>query len=143
MPGYRTLSSRLTGWAAQRVREAEAHKQCGNLVSAAHLLEQALEQAEREEGVIPGWICGRLAAVYRSLHRHDEEVALLERYCESDVSDEARARYQVRLSKARAIADRRRKRDTGALRTVREVRTRAKGRRRHLARDDASISIAS
>ena len=143
MPGYRTLSSRLSGSAAEKVREAELQQQNGNLVSAACLLEQGLEQATREEGEMPAWICGRLASLYRSLHRFDDEVALLERYCESQVSEEARARYRARLSKARAIADRRRKTDTGALRTVREVQSRSRGRRRHPGEGDSTIPIAS
>jgi hypothetical protein len=143
MPGYRTLSSRLLGSVAEIVREAEGHQRDGNLASAACLLERGLEEATEEDGEMPAWICGRLASIYRSLHRYDDEVALLERYCESQMSEEARARYGARLSKARAIADRRRKTDTGALRTVREVRTRSKGRRRHSGAVESSIPIAS
>ena len=138
MPGYRALPARMSGSAAETVRRSELHQQDGNLSSAACLLEQALEDADRQDGEMPSWICGRLAAVYRSLGRYDEEVALLERYCESQVSEEARSRFRARLSKARAIADRRRKTDTGALRTVREVRTRSKGRRRGAGGDDDS-----
>jgi hypothetical protein len=125
------------------VRQSELHRQDGDLAAAALLLEQALEQATSEAAAMPGWICGRLAAVYRALRRHDEEVALLERYCETQVSEEASARFRGRLSKARAIADRQRKPETGALRAVREVRTRSKGRRRHSGDEDGSISIAS
>jgi hypothetical protein len=142
MPGYRTLSSRLLGSVAEMVREAESHQREGKFASAACLLERALDQATQEEGEMPAWICGRLASTYRSLQRHDDEVALLERYCESVVSDEARARFRARLSKARAIADRRRKTDTGALRTVREVRTRAKGRRDRSSEGASSIPLA-
>lgn len=143
MPGYRALSPRLSGPAAEQVRQAELHQLDGNLAAATCLLEEALEQETRDQGEMPAWICGRLATLYRSLRRYDEEVALLERYCESHVSEEARARYRARLSKARAIADRRRKPDTGALRTIREVRTRSKIHRGRASEDDTSVSIAS
>jgi hypothetical protein len=125
------------------VRQAELHQRDGDLAAATCLLEQALEQATRNDGEMPAWICGRLATLYRTLRRNDEEVALLERYCESQISEEARARFQARLSKARAIADRRRKPDSGALSTFREVRTRAKVRRRRSSGHDASVAIAS
>ena len=107
------------------------------------LLEHALDQATNDAGEVPTWICGRLAAVYRSLGRYEEEVRLLERYCDSELSEEASSRYRARLSKARAIAERRRKADTGALRTVREVRLRSQGRRRGRGPDESSVPIAS
>ena len=58
---------------------------------------------------MPGWICGRLASIYRTLKRYDDEVMLLERYRESQTTEEARTRFDARLSKARAIADRKRR----------------------------------
>jgi ParB-like chromosome segregation protein Spo0J len=143
MPGYRTLSSHLLGAVAEIVREAEGHQRDGNLASAACLLEQGLEQATDEGGETPAWLCGRLASLYRSLQRYDDEVALLERYGESQASEESRARFRARLSKARAIAYRCRKADTGALRTVRDVQTRSKGRRRHSGAGQSSLPIAS
>ena len=143
MPGYRALPARLSGFAADHVRQAELHQQDGDLTSAARMLEVALEQATTDLGEMPTWICGRLAAVYRSLARFDEEVALLERYSEAQQSEEAGARFRARLSKARAIAERRRKVDTGALQTVREVQSRSRSRRRGRGRDQASMSIAS
>jgi len=79
---------------------------------------------------MPGWLCGRLASVYRSLKRYDDEVMLLERYRESQHSEDARTRFDARLSKARAIAERKRRAETGALETVREVRRRSSQRRR-------------
>jgi hypothetical protein len=142
MPGYRALPARLSGSAANHVRQAELRRQDGDLASAALMLELALELATRDDGEMPAWICGRLAAVYRSLARNDEEVDLLERYCESGVTDEASARFRARLSKARAIAERRRKAETGALQTVREVQTRSRSRRRGAEPgDSASIAV--
>lgn len=143
MPGYRTLPSSLSGSAAEQVRQAELCQQEGDLTAAACLLEHALDQGTDEVGEMPAWVCGRLAAVYRSLGRYDEEVHLLERYCESQISEEARSRYRARLSKARAIAERHRKAETGALRTVREVRTRSRARHRGPGPDESSMSIAS
>jgi len=68
---------------------------------------------------IPGWLCGRLAALYRTIGRYDDEVHLLERYRESQRTEEARTRYDARLSKARIIAERKRRSDSGALQSVR------------------------
>jgi hypothetical protein len=142
MPGYRALPARLSGPVANHVRQAELRQQDGDVAAAARMLELALELATRDAGEMPAWICGRLAAVYRSLDRHDQEVDLLERYCESGVTDEASARFRARLSKARAIADRARKTESGALQTVREVRSRSRGRRSVADSDDAALAIA-
>ena len=143
MPGYRALPVRLSGSAANHVRQAERHQQDGDLTSAARILELALEQAMSDEGEMPAWICGRLAAVYRSLARYDDEVGLLERYCDSPVTEDTSARFRARLSKARAIADRRRKTETGALKTVREVRTRSRGRPHAPEFEESAVPIAS
>lgn len=142
MPGYRALPARLSGLAADHVRQAALYQQDGDLPSAALMLESALEHVTREQGEMPAWICGRLAATYRSLARYEEEVRLLERYCESQRSEDASARFRARLSKARAIAERRQKAETGALRTVREVRSRSRNRPRG-TRLDESVQIAS
>src|SRR6476620_4819859 len=130
MPGYRSLSAHLSGMAADHAREAEAHQRGGDAAMAAQLLEEALEASLRTRSELPGWVCGRLASIYRTLKRYDDEVALLERYRESQTSEEARNRFDARLSKARAIAERKRRADTGALATVRQVRVRASQRRR-------------
>jgi hypothetical protein len=91
---------------------------------------------------MPGWICGRLASIYRTLKRYDEEVELLERYRESQTSEEARTRFDARLSKARAVAERKRRPVTGALETVRQVRHRSRQRRRTPSRAEQAISNA-
>jgi hypothetical protein len=83
------------------------------------LLEDALMASLELRMEIPGWLCGRLAALYRTLGRYDDEVHLLERYRESQHTEEARTRYDARLSKARIIAERKRRRDSGALQSVR------------------------
>jgi ParB-like chromosome segregation protein Spo0J len=130
MPGYRSLSSNLSGTAAEHAREAELSQRHGDPHSAARLLEEALAASLRSRPEMPGWVCGRLASIYRTLKRYDDEVELLERYRESQTSEEARTRFDARLSKARAIADRKRRPVTGALETVRQVRHRSSQRRR-------------
>src|SRR5215217_5006206 len=130
MPGYRSLSSHISGRAAEHAREAEVRQRDGDPEAAARLLEDALEASRRVRPELPGWVCGRLASIYRTLKRYDDEALLLERYRESQSSEEARTRFDARLSKARAIADRKRRPDTGALATVRQVRTRSSLRRR-------------
>jgi hypothetical protein len=130
MPGYRSLSSHISGTAAEHARQAELRQRDGDPEAAARLLEEALEASKRVRAELPGWVCGRLASIYRTLKRYDDEVMLLERYRESQTSEEARTRFDARLSKARAIAERKRRPETGALATVREVRDRSSLRRR-------------
>ncbi|MEO6526489.1 MAG: hypothetical protein ABIP93_07685 [Gemmatimonadaceae bacterium] len=126
------MSSHISGRAAEHAREAEVRQRDGDPASAAILLEEALQASMRVRPELPGWVCGRLASIYRTLKRYDDEVDLLERYRESQSSEDARTRFDARLSKARAIADRKRRPDTGALDTVRQVRTRSSLRRRTL-----------
>jgi hypothetical protein len=140
MPGYRSLSAHLSGTAAEHAREAELSQRHGDPETAARLLEEALEASLRSRPEMPGWVCGRLASIYRTLKRYDDEVELLERYRESQTSEEARTRFDARLSKARAIADRKRRPVTGALETVRQVRHRSSQRRRTPPRGQAAIT---
>lgn len=142
MPGYRSLSAHLSGRAADHAREAEVRQRHGDPETAARLLEEALEASLRTRSELPGWVCGRLASIYRTLKRYDDEVELLERYRESQTSEDARTRFDARLSKARAIADRKRRPVTGALQTVREVRHRSSQRRRSPSRGQATVTTA-
>jgi hypothetical protein len=127
----------LTAPGADGVRQAESSYRGGNPTDAARLLEEALEASVQLDPVLPGWLCGRLAALYRTLERHEDEVFLLERYRESQVSEEARSRYDARLTKARAIAFRKRRADgSGALESVRAImqrprRSRSRSASRH------------
>jgi hypothetical protein len=121
MPGYRALSSSVTGTAADNAREAESLRRDGDPHTAVQLLESAIDVTRALNGELPGWLCGRLAALYRTLGRYDDEVLLLERYRESQRTEEARTRFDARLSKARTIAERKRRSDSGALSSVRKV----------------------
>lgn len=121
MPGYRALSRTTGGDAASETRIAEAVQRHGDLPSATRLLEAALVASADVNRVLPGWLCGRLAALYRSQGRYDDEVHLLERYRESQVSDDCRTRYDARLSKASAIAHKRRRSDSTALSSIRGI----------------------
>jgi hypothetical protein len=80
MPGYKPLPQQYDGFAAEQVRLAEALQRAGASEEAAHLLEAALEVCAAAKPELPGWLCGRLAAVYRALKRYDDEVMLLTRY---------------------------------------------------------------
>jgi hypothetical protein len=142
MPGYRSLSTNLSGTAAEHAREAELSQRLGDQHTAARLLEEALAASLRARPEMPGWVCGRLASIYRTLKRYDDEVELLERYRESQTSEEARTRFDARLSKARAIADRKRRPVTGALETVRQVRHRSSQRRRTPPRGQQAITTS-
>lgn len=119
MPGYKPLPSSVTGPEADQVRQAESRRRGGDAEAAVQLLEDALVASLELRLEIPGWLCGRLAALYRTIGRYDDEVQLLERYRESQRTEEARTRYDARLSKARIIAERKRRRDSGALQSVR------------------------
>jgi hypothetical protein len=123
VPGYKALPDEFDGPAADQVRYAEVLQRAGDAAEAVRLLELTLDACVRTKPELPGWLCGRLAALYRALKRYDDEVLLLERYRESQTSEDARTRFDARLSKARAIAERKRRTDTRALASVRRVLT--------------------
>lgn len=118
MPGYRPLSSAVEGVAAEQVRQAES----GEAGEPLATLESALHEFQRDGLPIPHWLCGRLAACYRVAQRYDDEVRLLERYRESQVTEQNRVRFDARLSKARILAERNRVHDNGALASIRGIR---------------------
>ncbi|MFL5605030.1 MAG: hypothetical protein ACJ8AD_01165 [Gemmatimonadaceae bacterium] len=119
----------MTGDAAEQAREAESRQRAGDLGAAILMLEEALEASLATQPEMPGWLCGRLAALYRTSGRYDDEVRLLERYRESQNAEEARTRYDARLSKARTIAERKRRSESGALASVRASLCRPRPRR--------------
>jgi hypothetical protein len=121
VPGYKALPVEFSGPAAEHVRYAEVLQRAGDPDEAVRMLETTLDLYALTTPELPGWLCGRLAALYRALKRYDDEVALLERYRESQASEDARTRFDARLSKARAIAERKRRTDTRALSSVRRV----------------------
>lgn len=121
MPGYKALPDEFSGPTAEQVRYAEVLQRAGDPREAVRMLELTLDACAHARPELPGWLCGRLAALYRALKRYDDEVRLLERYRESQSSEEARSRFDARLSKARAIAERKRRTDTHALASVRRV----------------------
>jgi hypothetical protein len=121
LPGYKALPDEFSGPTAEQVRYAEVLQRAGDPSEAVRMLEMTLDVCARARPELPGWLCGRLAALYRALKRYDDEVRLLERYRESQTSEEARSRFDARLSKARAIAERKRRTDTHALASVRRV----------------------
>jgi hypothetical protein len=128
MPGYRELPESLTGAAADRAREAARLEQAGDRPGAAQLYEAALAASLREWPEVPAFLCGRLAMLYRTLGRHADEVALLEKYRDSQRTDEARTRFDARLSKASALAVKNQPRDSTALASVRAIRSASESR---------------
>jgi hypothetical protein len=120
----------MAGDAADQVREAESRHRAGDVPTAISMLEEALEVSRAMRPELPGWLCGRLAALYRTSQRYDDEVRLLEHYRESQSSDEARTRYDARLYKARTIADRKRRSESVVLASVRASIGRPRPRRK-------------
>ena len=125
MPGYRALPEHMSGLAVERTREASVLEQLGEHDAALIVYEDALAETVERSPVLPGYLCGRLAALDRRLGRYDDEVALLERYRESQTSDDARTRFDARLSKAQAVAAKARRSDSAAPASVRAIRTRS------------------
>lgn len=106
-------------FSSQQDCEQRLPARAGQAVAVAEVLEDALVASAAQGQPLPAWLCGRLASLYRTLGRYDDEVHLLERFRDSQGSEEARTRYDARLSKARTIAERRRRRESGALESVR------------------------
>jgi hypothetical protein len=142
MPGYRELATAISGSVADLVREAAALERGGDLVGALRRYEDALAEQVSDRGEMPAFLCGRLATLYRRLGLHDEEVDLLERHRDSQTSDEARSRFQARLSKARTLADRKRRQECGALASIRAIRGGGSGRRRRPSRAKVALERA-
>lgn len=85
---------------------------------------------------MPTFITGRLAMLYRSLGQLDNEVELLERYKNTETSDATRHRFEARLAKARALAERSRTRDSVALASVRAISSSRSTRMREASRKE-------
>ncbi len=130
MPGYKPLPSAINGETAEQVRLAEA----SDSDRAIELLEQAVESARSRGEPLPHYLCGRLAQLYRTLERFDDEATVLEAFRDSQTDERERSRYDARLSKAHALADRTRRTDNGALASIRNLR---KPRGRASGDDDA------
>ena len=127
MPGYKSLPEQFNGPAAEQVRLAEALQRIGATEDAVQLLEAALEVCATDAPELPGWLCGRLASLYRTLRRYDDEVRLLVRYRDSQRSEDARSRFDARLSKARAMAERASRTERHILASVKRPPSRRQG----------------
>ncbi len=123
MPGYREIPNYFSGAVADIARDAARVEQAGDKAGAVLLYEAALSAALEMAPEIPAFLCGRLAMLYRSLGRHADEVALLETYCDSQTADDARTRFDARLSKARALAIKKQPRDCTALESIRAIKS--------------------
>lgn len=101
--------------------EGELASARGDTATAVRLLGHAMDVQLRLDGKMPHSLVGRLAVLYRRSRRHDEEVALLLRFQELHDSEPSAMRYNARLTKAMALAERRRRVETGALQWVRHI----------------------
>jgi hypothetical protein len=120
MPGYRALPEHYSGAVADLTREAGLLEKNGKRGEAIVVYERALAAAAIEDEVMPGFLCGRLALLYRQTGRHAEEVDLLERYRQSQTSERERVRVDARLSKAKALLEKSaRTNECGALASIR------------------------
>ena len=135
MPAYGALPERIVGPVADLVREASECEQSGEIAKAIRLYECAIEESLRVRPELPGYACGRLAALLRRMKRYSDEVELLERYRASQTDDAARVRLDARLSKAKTLEERHRGGDCGALASVRGIKKSKPRRRRPDAMD--------
>jgi tetratricopeptide (TPR) repeat protein len=120
MPGYRALPEHFSGAVADLTREAGLLDKNGQHEEAIAVYERALAAATTENEVMPSFLCGRLALLYRRTGRHAEEVDLLERYQQSQTSEQERIRFDARLSKAKALLQKTsRSNECGALASIR------------------------
>ncbi|MDB4914463.1 MAG: hypothetical protein JWM95_2107 [Gemmatimonadetes bacterium] len=122
MPGYGAVPDMLTGVAADIAREASLLEQEGDRAEAVRLYERAIVESLQHRPQLPGFVCGRLAQMYRHMGLYQLEVELLERYRDSQTDDAARTRFDARLSKARTLAVRYRSFECGALSSVRAIK---------------------
>lgn len=122
MPGYRALPEHYSGAVADLTREAGVLEENGQHAAAIAVYERALAAATIEDEVMPNFLCGRLAMLYRQAGRHADEVYLLERYQQSQTSERERVRVDARLSKAKALLEKNsRNNECGALASIRGV----------------------
>ena len=132
MPTFAELEG-LTDLVMTLSAQAEEASHLGRVADAVALFDRAIAAHVAVAGVMPHGVVGRLAALYRRCRQHDEEVELLHRFRSSHASNDMDARYSARLSKAMALAERTRRRETIALQSLRPF-VRAG---RPTARDDA------
>ena len=136
MPGFRSLPDAVTGSVADLARDAMALEDGGDYDGAIAMFERALEVAREANPELPGFVCGRLAASYRRAGRYQDELDLLERYRDSQTAEDARSRFDARLSKARALAEKHRRTDSAALASVRAIKPSARRGRRTSSNGD-------
>lgn len=141
MPGYRALSEHYSGAVADLTREAGLLEENGQHADAIATYERALAAALLENEAMPSFLCGRLAQLYRQTGRHADEVELLERYQLSQRSERERARFDARLSKAKALVHKTsRSSECGALSTIRGFGPSSYARRKSMRLKRAELS---
>src|SRR3954447_26548297 len=96
VPGYKALPDRFDDDTAPQVRYAEVLQRAGDPAEAAYMLEISLDAYALASPELPGWLCARLASLYRMLGRYEDEVRLLERFRDSQSSPGASGRFDAR-----------------------------------------------
>ena len=122
MPGYRDIPDDWSGLVVDGARMAERLEASGDATAAIIAYEAVLRAALAVRPEWPGFVCGRLATLYRKVGRYGDEVTLLEGCCGSQTNDAERLRFQSRLSKARELEFQKARRDSGALASIRAIR---------------------
>jgi hypothetical protein len=102
------------------VCDAAAFYQNKDILGAIALLEGATECCLAVGILLPSWLVLRLASYYRLEGLYEEEVQLLTRFSESNASLGRQSRFEVRLRKAQALADRARPTESIALEDMRQ-----------------------
>lgn len=87
---------------------ADELRHAGRHVEAIAHLMSVVQDLESKPETVPAWPYGRLAMLHRHLQQYDDEVRVLERYQALVPDGTHRSRFAARLSKASALADRRR-----------------------------------
>lgn len=140
MPGFPPLPLHYAGPVANATRSAQAREDSGDHGSAVSLYEDDVGLASAEEDGLPGFLCARLAVLYRKLGRVEDEIVLLERYAMGLHAHAWPHRFESRLSKARALADRGIRGDSGALESVRAIQLRFNASRKTRLRPRALLN---
>lgn len=136
---YRNIEALVDDEFVQTLEEVDSRSRSKDVTGAVELMEQLLERCLEESPVIPDWVCGRLASLYRTQKRFRDEVALIERFQASQTTPDC-TRLNARLMKARACAERMKDSDSVMLESVRALRLVSKSRSIATASSEAKMA---
>ena len=122
MPGFIPIPKGVDA-SIDGATRADAYWRVGERRVAVTILEATLDSCAAVNPHLPCWLVLRLAIAYRRMGRYDDEVDVLLRGRASQAQWGEESRYDARLTKAEALADRKRRTDSGAL-TILRIRSR-------------------